>query len=67
MGGTLWQQLVPQRVLASAQVDLAQLAAPKVAAPEPELGHFVWLLKRSPLPRPKIVHSIYRRAANPCA
>jgi hypothetical protein len=28
---------------------------------------FARLLKRSPLPPPKVVHSIYRHAANPCA
>jgi len=30
-------------------------------------GRFARLLKRFPLPPPKIVHSIYRHAANPCA
>ncbi|MEX1309432.1 MAG: group II intron reverse transcriptase/maturase [Candidatus Sulfomarinibacteraceae bacterium] len=30
-------------------------------------ARFSRLLKSSPLPSPKIVHSIYRRAANPCA
>jgi hypothetical protein len=30
-------------------------------------GRFARLLKRYPLPPPKVVHSIYRRAANPCA
>ncbi len=28
---------------------------------------FALLLKRFPLPQPKVVHSIYRRVANPCA
>jgi RNA-directed DNA polymerase len=28
---------------------------------------FARLLKRFPLPQPKVVHSIYRRVANPCA
>ena len=30
-------------------------------------GRFARLLKRYPLPPPKVVHSIYRHAANPCA
>ena len=29
--------------------------------------HFARLLKRWPLPPPKVIHSIYRHAANPCA
>jgi len=30
-------------------------------------GRFARILKRFPLPPPKVVHSIYRYAANPCA